>query len=285
LALIEFKNVYFQYANSEKFAVEDISLSISEGEFVLITGPSGCGKTTICRAMNGLVPHFHKGKMKGEVIVDGLKTTEHEVSKLATKVGLVFQNPENQLVALNVEREIAFGPENLGLPPEEIRKRVEDAISLVGIEKIRHRAPYEISGGQQQLVALASVISLNPKVLVLDEPTAHLDPKAARMVLKIVKKLNNELGTTIVLVEHRLDLSIQYATRMILMDKGKIVLDGSPRDILTTDITASIGVGEPKVVQLFKALQKHGVRLPVPLTPEEAGNYLKEMIKQHDNNL
>ncbi len=279
MALIEFRDFYFQYASSEKHAIEGVSFTISEGEFVLITGPSGCGKTTICRAMNGLVPHFHKGKMKGEVIVDGLNTKEHEVSTLATKVGLVFQNPENQLVALNVEREIAFGPENLGLPPDEIRQRVEEAIELVGIDKIRHRAPYEISGGQQQLVALASVISLKPKVLVLDEPTAHLDPKAAEMVLKIVKKLNDELGTTIVLVEHRLDLSIQYATRMILMDKGKIVLDGEPRKILTTDITASIGVGEPKVVQLFKKLQKAGIMYPIPLTPKEAGDYLRDLVK------
>ncbi len=280
MSLIKIKNLSFTYANAEEPAIKNINLTIEKGEFILLTGPSGCGKTTLCRCLNGLIPHFYSGEMQGDVIIDGLNTKEHPVYELAQKVGLVFQDPENQLVSLNVEKELAFAPENLGLPRKEIRKRVEKSLQLLRIEHLRYKAPYELSGGEQQKVAIASVLTLRPKVLVLDEPTSNLDPKGAKQVLETIKELNEELKVTIILVEHRLDLILPYTTRVILMDRGEIVSDSTPGKVFCSNIPEEIGVDIPVSIKLYNELSKMGVKFnKVPLSAKDAAELLTEVFK------
>ena len=282
VAVIEAKNLTFTYAGRESPSIRDITLSIDRGEFVILTGPSGCGKTTLCRCFNGLIPHFYNGKLEGEVIVAGLRVDEHPTHELARHVGLVFQNPENQLFALSVEKDVAFGLENLGLPREEIRKTVDWAMKTTGIYELRERAPYELSGGQQQRVAIAAVLAMRPEVMVLDEPTSFLDPMGAKQIFDVIYNLNQKLGITVVLVEHRLDLAANYATRVIVMNEGKIVLDGSPKKILSSEEARLIGIGIPKATMLYQILKNDGLPLrgnETPVTPEETAKLIEEALR------
>jgi energy-coupling factor transporter ATP-binding protein EcfA2 len=271
---IRVENLTFTYAGARKPAIKNANLEISEGDYIVITGPTGCGKTTLCRCFNGLIPHFHQGKIAGKVIVNGFDTHMTKVSDLSQTVGFVFQDPENQLVALNVERELAFAPENLGLPREEVRARVEEAIEMVGIEELRFKAPYELSGGEQQRVAIAAVLTLKPRVLVLDEPTSNLDPVSARRVVTLLGRINRDHGMTIILVEHRLDLVASYSSKVVVMNNGEIVVEGEPRVALSTDYVEELGVGIPKILKLFKGLQIDRSKHVFPLTPEEAVNMI-----------
>lgn len=284
MAMIETKNLTYTYPGATGPAIKDVSIKIEKGEFVLITGPSGCGKTTLCRCFNGLIPHFYQGELKGEITVAGLKVQEHPVYELATHVGMVFQNPENQLFALSVEKDVAFGLENLGLPREEIRKRVDWALKLTGIYELRERTPMELSGGQQQRVAIASVLAMQPEVIVLDEPTSFLDPLGAKKIFEVIYDLNKRLGITIVLVEHRLDLTAKYADHIIIMDNGEVVLDGEPREVLSSEKARLIGVGIPKATRLYQMLKVDGVNLggKVPLSSEEMAEKIREALKRHD---
>lgn len=282
MPIIHAKDVWYTYPGSSIPSLRDVSLDIDEGEFVLITGPSGCGKTTLCRCFNGLIPHFYGGTLKGELIVSGLKVTENPIHKLALHVGLVFQNPENQLFALSVEKDVAFGLENLGIDREEMKKRVDWALEATGIQDLRDRAPHELSGGQKQRVAIAGVLAMQPKILVLDEPTSFLDPLAAINIFEMLNKLNKDLGITIVLVEHRLDLASRFIDRIIVMNEGSIVMDGDPRTIYKSEIIKKLGVGIPKVAQLFILLESMGVKVPeIPSIINEASEILREVIKNN----
>jgi energy-coupling factor transporter ATP-binding protein EcfA2 len=277
MPLINIENLRFEYTGSDIPALQEINLSIEKGEFILLIGPSGCGKTSLCRCLNGLIPHFYPGNLDGEVIVDRLNTKDHEVHELAVKAGLVFQNPENQLVSLNVERELAFASENLGLPREEIRKRVDDVTQLLSLEDLKEKPPHELSGGEQQRVAIASVLTLKPKILVLDEPTANLDPVSAQEVIRLLLELNKRQDLTIILVEHRLDMVIASVNRVLVMDQGRIVFDDSPKSVFEQPQVYDLGVSTPKVAQLFKNLRDDGWDIPtLPLTVEEALTFLKE---------
>jgi len=275
--LVDFADFSFKYLGGESLALRRINLKIEEGEYIVVTGPSGCGKTTLCRAINGLVPQFHRGYIAGNVYVEGIDTREARVADLAPIAGLVFQNPANQLVTLDVAKEIAFGPENLGIDPPEIRRRVESLIERMGLEHLRNKHPHEMSGGQQQLVAIASTLALQPKILVADEPTSNLDPKSAEVILGILEDLNKQ-GMTIILVEHRLDLVSRNASRILVMNKGSIVADGDPREVLVSEICDEIGVGIPKATGIYKRLQKRGIELPqIPLTGEELARLVQEV--------
>src|SRR4030066_186626 len=231
MAVIETKNVTYAYQNATKPSIIDVSIKIEKGEFTLITGPSGGEKTTLCRCFNGLIPHFYQGELTGDITVTGLNVVEHEIHELARHVGLVFQNPENQLFALSVEKDVAFGLENLGMPRDQMKDRVNWALQMTGIEELRERAPHELSGGQQQRVAIASVLAMQPEIMIFDEPTSFLDPLGAQKIFEVINDLKRKLGVTIILVEHRLDLAAKYADQVIIMDAGKIVLDGEPREI------------------------------------------------------
>jgi energy-coupling factor transporter ATPase len=281
MAIIETKNLTYSYPGGTKPSISDISIKVEKGEFVLITGPSGCGKTTLCRCFNGLIPHFYQGELKGEISVAEMDATKHQTHEMAKHVGLVFQNPENQLFALSIEKDVAFGLENLGVPREEIRKRVDWALKQTDIYDLRERSPHEVSGGQQQRIAIAAVLAMQPAIIVLDEPTSFLDPLSAEKIFEVIRELNKKLGITVVLVEHRLDLTAKYADHIIIMDEGKVCFDGNPREILSTEETRLIGVGIPKATLLYQILKKEGMNLSnvTPLSSEELATLLLEAFK------
>jgi energy-coupling factor transporter ATPase len=281
MTLIETKNLTYTYPGGTKPSISDVSIKVEKGEFVLITGPSGCGKTTLCRCFNGLIPHFYQGELQGEIAVAGMDTTKHPTHAMAKSVGLVFQNPENQLFALSIEKDVAFGLENLGVPREEMGKRVEWALKLTSIYDLRDRSPHEVSGGQQQRVAIAAVLAMQPEIIVLDEPTSFLDPLSAEKIFDVIHELNKKLGITVVLVEHRLDLTAKYADHIIIMDEGKVCFDGNPHEILSNEETRLIGVGIPKATLLYQILRKEGVNLNnrTPLSSEELATQLLEAFE------
>jgi energy-coupling factor transporter ATPase len=280
LPIIDAKDLTYTYPIGTRPAFEDVTIKIEKGDFILLTGPSGCGKTTLCRCLNGLIPHFYGGKLEGEITVTGLQVTERPIHELAQHVGLVFQNPENQLFALSVEKDVAFGLENLGISREEIRSKVDWALKTTGIYDLKDRAPYELSGGQQQRVAIASVLAMQPEIIVLDEPTSFLDPLGAKNIFEVINSLNKDLDITIILVEHRLDLTAKYANRVMVMDKGKLVLEGNPRDVFSSEEVRLIGVGIPKATRLYQTLKANGIDLKkVPLSSGEAYRTIKEALK------
>ncbi len=284
MSIIETKNLTYTYPGASKPSILDVSFKVKKGEFVLITGPSGCGKTTLCRCFNGLVPHFYQGELKGEITVAGQDPLKRHTYEMAKHVGLVFQNPENQLFALSVEKDVAFGLENVGVPREEIRKKVDHAMNLTGIYDLRERSPHEISGGQQQRVAIASVLAMEPEIIVLDEPTSFLDPLSAEKIFEVINDLNKKQGITVILVEHRLDLTAKYTNHLIVMDEGKIRFEGPPREILSNDETRLIGVGIPKATLLYQMLKKDGLNLSdtTPLSSEELADQILEEFKPND---
>ena len=277
--MIKIRDLTFYYGDASRPALQDVNLDIEDGEFVLVTGPSGCGKTSLCRCLNGLIPHFYGGEIAGGLEVQGLDVMRHTTRELATRVGMVFQDPENQLVSMDVQREVAFGLENLAFPRDVMAKRVEEALDTLGISGLRHRQVHELSGGEKQKVVISSVLALHPDVLVLDEPTSELDPKGAEDVLSIVRRLNDELGITVILVEHRLDRVVHLVDRMIVMDKGKIIADGNPRAVLSNGDITSIGAGVPPIVRIVQRLRDNGVNVDnIPLTVKEGRAMLKDIF-------
>lgn len=281
MAIVEAKDLTYTYPNAEKPALDDVSFEIQKGAFVILTGPSGCGKTSLCRCLNGLIPHFYQGELKGKIVVNGLNVVDHPIHELAMCVGLVFQNPENQLFALSVEKDVAFGLENLGIPRKEMRERVDWAMETAGIMDLAERAPHELSGGQQQRVAIASIIAMNPKILVLDEPTSFLDPVGAKRIFGVISELNESLSMTVILVEHRLDLAARYANHVVVMDAGKIILDGEPREVLNSEKTRMLGVGIPKATRLYQLLEEEKIlhSNKVPIVAEEMGELVRGALK------
>ena len=249
----------FRYPDSTRKAVDGFDLDVGEAQVVVLAGPSGCGKSTLLRAVNGLIPHMYSGDYSGEVWLGGSKVSDTAMKDLAQKVGFLFQNPENQIFMFTVERDIAFGLENLGIPRSEMRKRVDEAMGLLDITELAARAPHELSDGQKQRVALAGVLAMRPRLVILDEPTSLLDPKTAAELVGLVSRLRKELGTTFVVVEHRLDLLTKVADRMVVMNEGKKVLEGTPREVLFGDEAEGYGVSVPAVTRVQKMLTRDGV--------------------------
>ena len=274
-AILSVKNLSFRYPDSERPALKGIDLEVGEGEVVVLAGPSGCGKSTLLRSINGLIPHMYTGDYSGSVSVNGLKVAETDMSILAQNVGLLFQNPENQIFMFSVERDVAFGLQNLAVSREEMRSRVDEAIGLLGIADLAQRAPHELSDGQKQRTALAGVIAMRPSLIILDEPTSLLDPQTALEVVSLIGRLNKELGITFIVVEHRLELLMPIAHRLVVMDGGTKVMEGSPSQVLTDGRAEGYGVGVPPVVRLYNALSKDGLTLPTfPSTPKEMAEEL-----------
>lgn len=269
MGIVEVKDLWYTYPNAPAPALRGLEMSIEEGEFILLTGPSGCGKTTFCRCLNGLIPHFYSGELKGEVEVAGLSTRDHPPTKLAQHVGLIFQNPDNQIFALTVEKDVAFGLENLGVNKERMVEAVDWALEVTGISDLRHRATHELSGGQKQRLAIASILAMRPKIIVLDEPTSFLDPVGAERIFNVLDTLNKKYRITIILIEHRMDLAVRYAERVIVFAGEEIIADGPPAEVFTLDETRLAGVGTPKIVELSRRLSRRGITLKeMPITAD-----------------
>ena len=238
-------------------AINAVDVHVEPGEFVAILGHNGSGKSTVAKHMNALlVP------TEGTVIVNGLDTSdENNVWDIRATAGMVFQNPDNQLVATIVEEDVAFGPENLGVPPEEIRKRVYDALEKVGMSEYKKHAPHLLSGGQKQRVAIAGILAIQPKCIIFDEPTAMLDPSGRREVMENIKELNKKHGITVILITHYMDEAAQ-ADRVVVMDKGKVIMEGIPRDIFSeVETMKKIGLDVPQVTEICYELKKAGINI------------------------
>lgn len=261
--MIEIKNLTHKYKmgqDQELVAVNNLSLNIRQGEFVAILGHNGSGKSTLAKHLNALLL-----PTSGQIVVNGLDTNDAEkLWQIRQQVGMVFQNPDNQLIATTVEEDVAFGPENLGIPPSKIRERVDEALQLVGMGNFKGNAPHLLSGGQKQRVAIAGIIAMRPQCLVLDEPTAMLDPSGREEVMQTIRKLNKEEGLTVIHITHFMDEAV-FADRVVVMEKGKIVLEGQPREVF-------------KQVETLKKL-----RLDVPPVTELAGLLHKEMPQISDD--
>lgn len=257
--IVRAENYGFRYSESKKWAVKNFDMTVRDGEIVVLAGPSGCGKSTLLRSINGLIPHMYSGQTEGRVVVDGLAVADTQMSDLAQKVGLLFQNPENQIFMFSVERDIAFGLENLGVRRDEMRERVDRAMRLLGVTELAGRAPHELSDGQKQRVALAGVIAMHPKLVILDEPTSLLDPRTAMELVDLLGDLRREIGTTFVVVEHRLDLLVTVADRIVVMNEGTKVLDGRPRDVLFGEEAEGYGISVPAITRVQKLIAKDGL--------------------------
>ncbi len=262
IELVEIEGLSYTYPGRQEPALRDVSLSLTPGEFVLLVGASGSGKSTLCRALNGLVPHFYGGRIGGSVRVAGVDTATAEVRDLARTVGMVFQDPENQMVTDNPVSEIAFGLENIGLERLQMRKRVEEVMASLRLSQLRDKRISELSGGQKQKVALASVLAMHPSVLVLDEPTSQLDPISAEDFLSQVKSLNDELGLVVVLAEHRVERCFHFADRVVVLDGGRAVFAGSPEEMARWS-RGHDWAPLPPVTRLFLAGSENGVPLTV----------------------
>ncbi len=281
--LIEFQNVDFSYEidedNETKTLVpvlENLNLSIEKGSFVAVLGHNGSGKSTIAKLTNGIL-----FPQKGKVIVDGQETKDDEsVFDIRKKVGMVFQNPDNQIVSSIVEEDVAFGVENLGVPSEECRRRVDEALKTVGMYEYITKSPSKLSGGQKQRVAVAGIIAMRPDCIVLDEPTAMLDPSGRREVIETVKKLNREEGITIVLITHYMDEAVQ-ADRVIVVDGGKIKLDDTPENVFSqVDKVKSYGLDVPQSTELIHRLGLESDK--TILNAEDCAEFLKSLIVQSE---
>ncbi|MFW9941365.1 MAG: energy-coupling factor ABC transporter ATP-binding protein [Candidatus Thorarchaeota archaeon] len=253
--LIRFEDFYYRYKGNEEYALKSIDLKIEEDNFILLCGETGSGKTTLIRCMNGLIPQFYSGFYKGKVYVNEKDTSNTPIAELSTDVGIVFQNPENQLISMNVEHEIAFGLENLGIPSNEIAKKIEESASLTEIEHILDKAPFELSGGEQQRVAIASILVLEPKVLILDEPTALLDPYMAKKIIRLIKDIQVDRNLTIIISEHRLDLVLSFAEQIILMRNGEVIEHDSRDDVLNGTNFQNLKLNKPVIYTIFNRLK------------------------------
>lgn len=273
---IRVDNVSFSYDDNR--VLNNISLSVQEGEFVALLGHNGCGKSTMAKLFNVLL-----SPQSGTVTIDGITAeTEDDIYEIRSRVGLVLQNPDNQLVATVVEEDVAFGPENLGVPPQEIRRRVDSALKAVDMYEYRSHAPHKLSGGQKQRVAIAGIIAMEPRCIVLDEPTAMLDPKGRQEVMDTIRRLNKSMGITIVLITHYMDEAVQ-ADRVIVMDKGSILTQGTPRQVFSkTELLKEHSLDVPQSVELMYTLKnRYGAAVnEMPLTPAECVQTLSEILPQ-----
>ena len=257
--MINFSNVSYKYKSLEDhedvYAINGIDLEVKKGEFLVILGHNGSGKSTIAKHINALVY-----PSDGEVYVNGYNTKdENHIWDIRSKAGMVFQNPDNQLVATVVEEDVAFGPENLGVPPKEIRKRVDESLEKVGMSEYKKHAPHLLSGGQKQRIAIAGILAMEPECIIFDEPTAMLDPSGRKDVLNTIKDLNKNHGITIILITHYMDEAVQ-ADRVVVVDGGKILIEGNPKEVFSqVERMNEIGLDVPQVTQLAYELQKEGI--------------------------
>jgi energy-coupling factor transporter ATP-binding protein EcfA2 len=277
----------FQYRRGNSPALKDINFCVAPGEFVGITGPAGAGKTTLLSCIDGIIPHYYSGDLKGTVEVAGLNVASSSFHDLASIVGTVFEDPDFQMVSISVEEEVAFGPENLGVPREEILKRLDTALKKTRIEHLSERAINTLSGGQKQRVAISAVLSMLPQVILLDDPTSELDPVGTAEVFTALRELNRDFGIAIVVVSQDLERLVENSDRIIVLNEGKIYTHGTPREVCNQrEVLVSAGVRVPDVVDFTLSLQEVlGNSLPIekiPLTVEEAVPLLRKIFNENN---
>ena len=276
--IIKFENVSFNYENSKRTVLKNINLEIKEGDFVVITGPTGAGKTTLCEMMNGIIPNFVKGNLTGSITVDGMDPTKTQVATMSQTVGLVFQDPNTQLFGMTVEEDIAFGATNLGYDYEECMKRVGRSVTDLNLEALLSRKPMELSGGQKQSVAIAGIYAMLPKIIVCDEPTSMLDPIGKSNIFSLVKDINKKYGITVVLVEHVMSEVVRHADKVVVMDRGSIVMQGSVNEVFSqVDKLNELGLNVPQSIELSMKLKEAGFVSEVSLITDDMIEQLKQI--------
>ena len=279
MGYFKIENVNYKYPLENKQVLKNINIEIKKGEFWAVIGKNGSGKTTFCNMLRRFVPDFYKGELTGKITLEDKELKDYSQKELVQKIGFVFQNPFTQISGVKdtVFDEIAYGLENLGLDKGEIISRVEKILKLLEIEKLRDRNPYDLSGGQKQRVALASIIAMDPDILVIDEPTSQLDPKGTEDIFKIINLMANE-GKTIILVEHKLELIAEYAQNILVLDEGKIILSGKAEEVLNNKILLEKEIGMTQYSILAYELEKSGkVELEeIPITKEKTVELLKK---------
>ena len=292
MCYFKLEDVSYKYPLEDREILKNINLDIKKGEFWAVIGKNGSGKTTLCNVLRRFVPDFYKGELKGRITLEGKELKDYSAKEIVQKVGFVFQNPFTQIsgVKETVFEEIAFGLENLALDAEYIRKRVEETLKLLRIEELRDKNPYELSGGQGQKVALASIIAMDPEIMVIDEPTSQLDPKGTEEIFEIIDILKKE-GKTIILVEHKLELIAEYAEKVMVLDEGEMILSGNTEDVLKNKILMEKEIGIPQYAALaYKLMEEGKVQFEeIPITKEKAvevfahKNFLAEDSKIEEN--
>ena len=292
MCYFKLEDVSYKYPLEDREILKNINLDIKKGEFWAVIGKNGSGKTTLCNVLRRFVPNFYKGELKGRITLEGKELKDYSAKEIVQKVGFVFQNPFTQIsgVKETVFEEIAFGLENLALDAEYIRKRVEETLKLLHIEELKDKNPYELSGGQGQKVALASIIAMDPEIMVIDEPTSQLDPKGTEEIFEIIDILKKE-GKTIILVEHKLELIAEYAEKVMVLDEGEMILSGNTEDVLKNKILLEKEIGIPQYTALAYRLMDEGkVQFEkIPITKEKAvevfahKNFLAEDSKIEEN--
>ena len=292
MCYFKLEDVSYKYPLEDREILKNINLDIKKGEFWAVIGKNGSGKTTLCNVLRRFVPDFYKGELKGKITLESKELKDYSAKEIVQKVGFVFQNPFTQIsgVKETVFEEIAFGLENLALDAEYIRKRVEETLKLLRIEELRDKNPYELSGGQGQKVALASIIAMDPEIMVIDEPTSQLDPKGTEEIFEIIDILKKE-GKTIILVEHKLELIAEYAEKVMVLDEGEMILSGNTEDVLKNKILIEKEIGIPQYAALAYRLMDEGkVKFEeIPITKEKAAevfahkNFLVEDSKIEEN--
>ena len=277
MSLITFNNFHFRYKKNKEYQLNNINLKIDVNKFILLCGETGSGKTTLIRSMNGLIPQFYPGYYKGNVIVNEKDTSETPIAELARDVGIVFQNPENQLIAMDVENEIAFGMENLGFPKEKMREKLNNITRTMEIEHLLDKAPFELSGGEEQRVAIASILVLEPKILILDEPLSSLDPYMAEKIIFLLKKIQIETNTTIIIREHRMDLILPVVDEIILMSNGSVLEHDTKEKIINGKTFQDLNLNKPIIYSIFSQLKKENLfKEKIPASISEAIDYVQK---------
>lgn len=292
MCYFKLEDVSYKYPLEDREILKNINLDIKKGEFWAVIGKNGSGKTTLCNVLRRFVPDFYKGELKGRITLEGKELKDYSAKEIVQKVGFVFQNPFTQIsgVKETVFEEIAFGLENLALDAEYIRKRVEETLKLLRIEELRDKNPYELSGGQGQKVALASIIAMDPEIMVIDEPTSQLDPKGTEEIFEIIDILKKE-GKTIILVEHKLELIAEYAEKVMVLNEGEMILSGNTEEVLKNKILMEKEIGIPQYAALaYKLMEEGKVQFEeIPITKEKAvevfahKNFLAENSKIEEN--
>jgi energy-coupling factor transporter ATP-binding protein EcfA2 len=286
MAVIDVNGLTYTYPGSLIPALKAISFKVESGQLVAVVGANGAGKSSLCLALAGLIPALYHGKMQGSVTLNKMDTRLHSPGEFAGRVGLVLQNPANQLSGMrySVYEEVAFGLENIGVPRQEMPARIDHSLEVVNLTDLRDRSPYTLSGGQQQRLALASILAMEPPIFVLDEPSAMLDPQGSQNLFEIIQKMVRA-GTTVVIAEHQLEWISRYANRVIALAHGEVILDGTPIEVMASPLLSQSGIGWLRYTQAAHLARERGLwpaSLPLPVTLEQAGEGFRQAKQRNE---